>query len=99
MADGTRLAHFRPDSAGISEIFTSGAMQAALHALGQPIASSASSAARARLHHGGFKDEGDEPYESVTEVLDHTAIEYVHPATEQGRTDLKLHHTLNGYNH
>lgn len=100
MADfEVRFGDFRPDSAGISEIFTSGAMQAALREVAEPLAAKASGAARANLHHGGFKDEESEPYEAVVKVATHTAIGHVWPATEQGFTDQKLNHTLDGLNH
>lgn len=96
---GWRLGNFRPDSAGIVEIFTSGGMVSALHGVADPMAASLSAEARANLHHGGFEDEGSEPYQANVVDHDRTAVAFVGPRTEQGFTNEKLHHSLGARNH
>lgn len=74
-------------------------MQSAVYGVAEPLASTLSAEARAHLHHGGFENEGEEPY--GVDLVDHdqTAVAFVGPRTEQGYTNEKIYHSLNAHNH
>lgn len=89
------LSDFRPNSAGIIEVWTSDGMQAALAGSASELEGRAN--AEAHLSHAthGFPT----PYEGGTTVLDRTAIGYVRTANMAGRADQAAHHTLDTINH
>lgn len=93
MASGIRFGKFRPDSAGIMEVFKGAGMQAALSEVAGQKASAATSAGH--LHRTAAIPE----YEGVTKVLDRTAVGIVRPANAAGYIDQKYHHTLDSLNH
>lgn len=87
------FGRFRPDSAGIQEIFKSTAMQAALGAVVTEKAREAESVGH--LH----RTEKRPQYVGVVKVLDRTAVGVVRPANALGHIDNKWHHTLDSINH
>lgn len=93
MASGMRFGRFRPDNAGIMEVFKSPEMQAALSAVAGQKASAATSAGH--LHRTSATPE----YEGVSKVLDRTTVGIVRPANAAGYIDQKYHHTLDSLNH
>ena len=93
MASGMRFGKFRPDSAGIMEVFKSPEMQAALSEAAGQKASEAESIGH--LHRTNAVPE----YEGVSKVLDRTAVGIVRPANAAGYIDQKYHHTLDSLNH
>jgi len=93
MASGMRFGRFRPDSAGIMEVFKGAGMQAVLSSAAGQKASAATSVAH--LHRTSASPE----YEGVSKVLDRTAVGIVRPANWAGYVDQKYHHTLDSLNH
>lgn len=86
---------FRPDRAGIIEVFTGAGMQAALSEAASTLEGQANSAAHLSHATNGMPT----PYESGVDVLDRTAVGYVTTANLAGRNDQHAHHTLDSLNH
>jgi len=86
---------FKPNSAGIIEVFTSPGMQAALAEAAGRLESQANSAAHLSHATNGMPT----PYTSGVDVLDRTAVGYVSTANRAGRIDQAYHHTLDAINH
>lgn len=100
MADFSfKFGNFTPDSGGIIEIFTSGAMQGALKEVAEPIAEKASAMARQHIHHGGFADEGNAPYKATIVPHDRTAVAFIDTNSKQGEQDLKYFHSAASFGH
>ena len=89
------FSDFKPDSAGIVEVFTSGGMQAALSAAASTLEGRANGAAHLSHATNGMPT----PYQSGVDVLDRTAVGYVSTANMGGRADQAAHHTLDSINH
>ncbi|MGR1083941.1 hypothetical protein ACUYFE_07935 [Olegusella massiliensis] len=89
----THFGHFKPDSAGIMEIFKSQAMQSALQGVANAKASEATSIGH--LHRTNKQPH----YKGVVKVLDRTAVGVVKPADKYAVIDNKAHHTIDAINH
>ena len=86
---------FKPDRAGIVEVFTSGGMQAALSEAAARLEGEANA-----LGHLSHATTGKPRlYKSGVDVLDRTAVGYVTTDGRDGRADQAAHHTLDSINH
>lgn len=92
MAD-IRFGNFKPDSAGIQEIFKGAGMQAALREVVSSKASEATSIGH--LH----RTDKQPRYEGIVKVLDHTAVGVIKAANASATIDNHYHKTLDAINH
>lgn len=95
MGFDAHLGDFRPNAAGIVEVFTSGGMQAALAEAAAALEAEANASAHLSHATRGMP----EPYAGGVDVLSHTAVGYVTTANRAGRADQAAHHTLDSINH
>lgn len=86
------LSDFRPNSAGIIAVFTSGGMQAALADAAGQLGARANAIGHLHGPHGTL-------YQDGVDVLDRTAVGYVSTLGYLGRVDQHYHHTLDSINH
>lgn len=84
---------FRPDLAGISEVFTSGAMQSVLGSLTDDMRGMADELGH--LHRTDRRPR----YASGVDVLTHTAVGWVGTGDMLSRIDQAYHHTLDSLRH
>lgn len=100
-----KFSNFKPDRAGISAIFRSGAMQSACQSAADSVAAGANAAeagnraALPRKAQGFIKHNNvnAEAYIGRTKVLTNTAIGIVSPHNMWGAYDENRNHTLEGY--
>lgn len=105
MASTVIFKDFKPDSAGISELFCSAGMQALCDQAATKVCTTANGSAvsmratipnqtKGLLKHRDSSAFATLPYAKKTKVLTHTVIGVVYPATIEGAYDNNQHHTL-----
>lgn len=86
------LSDFRPNGAGIIQVWKGAEMQAALDEAARELCAQANAAGHVHGEHGDL-------YEGGVDVLGRTAVGYVTTANHLGRLDQHHHQTLDAINH